>query len=366
MRKLLPFIALVVFTHAHADSSALGKNLLKNPAFEDDLIDWRVQLGGRWSGNLGVADSGALIMEAEIPPEDNYIHETTVSQCVILPPGEKFQLKAKFKAEFVLSGEYAEKAKFANRVNVIWYESKDCSTGGQFGGWIEAKNIAGWQNLVQQHLIPAFGAKAAKIVVMQNGRYSRGYKAYWDDIAFYVSEIFNQSQKAAPLSDPESTLPLYENYVKNPSFDRDLSSWHIYKTKWSSEGATEPGSAIVSFDSDKDGYGTGAMSQCINIGENVKFDFGASVKKDETSTQSGGARIRVSWHNQVNCVGRSKTDLKWDDLPKKDIDGWQSLSIKNLAPPQYTRSVLIEIIQSVAGPGRFSLYWDDVYFKAVD
>jgi len=363
MRKIAALIIVIFYSEAFANTDILGKNLLKNAAFENELNGWRMQLGGSWSANQGQNDSGTLIMRAEIPPDDQYIYETTVDQCVILPVAEKFQLKAKFKAEAVQTGDLAEKASIANRVNVIWYETLDCSSGGQFGGWIEPKNTLGWQHLLQRHLTPAFGAKAAKIAVVQNGRYARGQKAYWDDISFYASEVSNQKQFSMP-SDPKHTLALYENYVKNSDFDKDLSSWHTYRTTWSNEGNTSAGSAKVRFESEKDGYGTGAMSQCINIGENIKFDFGVSVKKDLDSTQSGGARIRVSWNNKENCSGRSKTDLNWRDYT--ETNDWQILEIKNLTPPTYTRSVVIEVIQSIAGPGNFTLLWDDIYFKAVE
>jgi hypothetical protein len=301
-------------------------------------------------------------MESDIPPDNELFHETTIEQCVHLLPGEKYQLRAKFKTQTTLTEEFAEKAKFANRVNVIWYETENCTSGGQFGGWIEAKNKNGWQELIQTHLVPAFGAKAAKIVVVQNALYARGIRAYWDDIAFYVSEIDNQNHIDDKI-EPTDTQPMYENYVKNASFNQDLSSWHTYKTKWSILGRNEPGSAMVSFDSQKGAYGTGALSQCINIGENVKFEYGASVMKDFSSTQTGGARIRVSWNSKRNCTGRSKTDTKHADLEVSE--GWQHLVVKNLLVPDATKSVRIEIIQSIAGPGVFSLNWDDVYFKAV-
>ena len=70
------------------DSGPLGKNLLKNPSFENKLVDWKVPLGAIWSSNQGVHNSGGLIIQAEIPPDDQYIHETTVEQCVPLGPGE--------------------------------------------------------------------------------------------------------------------------------------------------------------------------------------------------------------------------------------------------------------------------------------
>lgn len=354
----------VTITPLQSDNSnPLGKNLLRNASFENKLIDWRHPIGALWSKIQGVNNSGGLSIQAEIPPEDKYIHETVVSQCVILGAGEKFQLMAQFKAEKVHSGKYAEKAKFANRVNVIWYESLDCTSGGQFGGYIEPKNIYGWQSLSGGHLKPAFKAQAAKITIVQKGRYARGYKGYWDNIAFVVSEVFEQSNKQNIKPDSKYTLPLNENYLKNGGFNTDITSWRGWKAKWSYIGNKAPGSSRVTFESKKGGFGTGAMNQCINIGENIKFNFGASVKKDETSTQTGGGRIRISWNDKENCSGRSKTDGNWADI--KDTRGWQNLQVNNLIAPSGTQSVHIELIQSIAGSGKFSVFWDDVYFKAV-
>lgn len=345
-------------------SSPLGKNLLKNEAFENRLVDWRVPIGAAWSNNQGAQVSGALIIQSDIPPDDKYIHETTVAQCVVLGPGEKFQLKAQFKAEKILTGEHAEKAHIANRANVIWYESTDCTTGGQYGWFIEPENITGWQNLSSGSLKPAFKAKAAKITIVQNGRYSRGYKGYWDNISFAASEVFEQSEKQVKKPNKKYTLTNNRNYVKNSGFINDLASWHAWRTKWSSKGNTSPGSAKVTFESKKGGFGAGALDQCVNIGENTTFDYGASVKKDQASTQKGGGRIRVSWNDKENCSGRSKTDSKSADI--KDVYGWQKLEVNNLIAPSGTHSVHLELIQSIAGSGRFSVYWDDVYFKAVD
>ncbi len=367
LKQEINFLALEKKTNVSTphvdDSGPLGKNLLKNPAFENKLIDWKIPLGANWSNNQGAHGSGGLIIQAEIPPDDKYIHETTVEQCVPLGPGEKFQLKAKFKAEKILPGKYAKTANVANRANVIWYESTDCSSGGQYGWFIEPENIPGWQDLRGADLKPAFQARAAKITIVQQGRYARGYKGYWDDISFFASEVFEQSSKASTKPDSEYTLALNQNYVNNGGFKRNLEGWHAWKAKWIARGDQSAGSAKVTFTSEKGSMGAGALDQCVNIGENTNFDFGASVKKDQRSTQNGGGRLRVSWNDKENCSGRSKTDTNWVDV--KDVYGWQALEIKDLVAPAGTHSAHLELIQSIKGPGRFSMYWDDVYFKAV-
>lgn len=348
---------------AYVDNAqSLGKNLLKNPGFEDKLVDWIMPRGASWSDNKGASTSGGLIIQSEIPPEDEYVHETTASQCVVLGSGTKFQLKAQFKAEKVFRDKYADTAKFANRVNVIWYESLDCTTGGQFGWFVEPENTYGWQTLSSRELDPAFHAKAAQITIVQKGRYSIGYKGYWDNISFAATEVSDQLNDKVEQPHSKYTLAPNKNYVKNGGFTYDLAGWRGWKAKWSYYGNRLPGSAKVTFESKKT-YGAGALDQCVNIGKNTLFELGASVKKDKKSTQSGGVRIRVSWNEKENCKGRIKGDNKVADI--KDVVGWQQLEVNNLIAPVGTHSAHIELIQSIAGPGRFSVYWDDVYFKAI-
>lgn len=360
---LFAFTALGLFG-VNGWNKVTRENLVINASFENQLQHWTVRKAGSWSDSMGVGNSGALIMNSDVPPEDKYIHENTVEQCVKLDNGEKYQLSAKFKADKVLSGEYAEKAKFGNRIYIVWYESLDCRRGGQSGGWIEPRNIAGWQHLSVDNQTPAFGAKAALIKVTQNGRFSRGYPAYWDSIQFFATAHADPASQDPTPPNSEYTVALYENYLKNGAFNSDLSAWRSYRSTWSPIGNRLAGSARVSYESKKDSYGTGALSQCVNIGDNTKFNLGAMVKKDPESTQDGGGRIRVSWHNKENCAGRSKTDVKSDSF--RDIEGWHELKVEGLHAPEHTQSVVIELIQFVAGPGIYTVYWDDVYFKAVE
>ena len=351
-------------TQSHQNTALLGKNLLKNSSFENEVLDWHVPLGVSWSGNEGVNNTGTIVIQADIPPEDGFIHETKMWQCVLLPKAEMFQLKGEFKTEQVLSGKYAEKAPFANRVHVTWYESKDCTSGGQYGGAIQPKNIDGWQSLKNGRLQPAFKAIAAKITIVQRGSYARGYKGYWDNVSFAVNEVFQSSSQVVSKPDPRYTLMLNENYIRNGEFDSGVDVWRARRAEWSTVGNRASGSAMVKFNSEKGSFGTGAMNQCVNIGENSIFDFGASVKQDEASTQSGGGRIRVGWNEKENCTGRVKSDVHWADIDK-ERKGWQTLEVRGLIAPSGTQSVNIELIQSIAGPGEYSVFWDDVYFKAV-
>lgn len=347
------------------DSSPLGKNLLKNASFESKLIDWKVPLGALWTNNQGNNRSGGLIIQSEKPPEDKYIHETIVEQCVLLGPGSSFELSADFRLEKVAFGQQAEKQKYSNRVNVIWYESSDCTTGGQYGHYIQPKNVAGWQTLTRKNITPALHAKAAKITIVQNARTYNGLKSFWDNINFSASEVFQQSGRGNDKANRKYTLAPGANHLKNGKFKSNLSSWRTgLETKWTSTGNKSAGSARTKAHSEKGGMGAGAFSQCVNFGTNKKFELGASVKKDTASTQDGGGRIRVSWNDKENCYGRSKTDNKSADIA--DISGWQQLQVTDLIAPDDTQSVLIEIIQSVKGPGSFFAFWDDIYFAATE
>lgn len=351
-----------VFTAVVDNSNPLGKNLIRNSAFEDKLIDWVVPLGALWSSNGGVSRSGGLIIQAEKPPEDKYIHETVVSQCVVLNGGSKFELTAQFKSK----GTPLKVS--ANRANVIWYEASDCTTGGQWGTYIEPRKYkAGWQNLKRKNLTPALGARAAKITIVQNGRFSKNQKGHWDNFRFFATEVFEQSEvgKNTTVKD-EFALDPDTNYILNGDFKDGISAWRpSWKTEWSGiQGDTFPGSARVTASSTTGSIGRGAFSQCVNIGANSNFVLGASFKRDENSIQKGGGRLRLTWKEKQNCKGSGRTTNKSAD--PQYIAGWQKLRITGLHAPKTAKSATIEIIQTVVGKGNFIAYWDDIYFLAVD
>lgn len=347
-----------VFTPTVDNSNPLGKNLILNADFEDRLIDWVVPLGAYWSSNGGISSSGGLIIQAE----GQYIHETVVSQCIALNGGSKYELTAQFKSKGTPIKVHA------NRANVIWYEASDCTAGGQWGAYIEPEKYkAGWQNLTRKNLIPALGARAAKITIVQNGRYSNNQKGHWDNIRFFATEVFEQSADGKNTSTKNQfTLDPGTNYVLNGEFKDGISPWRPgWKTEWSGiQGDTFPGSARVTAHSTTGSIGRGAFSQCVNIGEDANFILGASFKRDENSTQNGGGRLRLTWKEKQNCQGPGRTTNKSAD--PQDIAGWQKLRINGLHAPEGAKSATIEIIQTVAGKGEFTAYWDDIYLVALD
>ena len=344
-------------------NDTLGKNLLRNNNFEKKLIDWKVPLGAFWSNNGGVNKSGALVIQAKKPPEDKYIHETKVQQCILLNAGQKFGLYAKFRHLKIPEKSHA------NRANVVWYESVDCTSGGQYGGYIEPKQyINGWQELRRENLKPALGSRAALITIVQRGRYSGGGKAIWDNISFEATEVFEQSkqQARAALKKDEHTLAIGKNYLLNGDFNKSIDAWRAdNKISWSGiYGDSRPGSAKVDAVSKTGSIGSGAFSQCVNIGSNRKFILGGSFKRDDTSIQKGDARLRLTWYGGKNCSGRGKTSSKSKN--PKAISGWQRLEIIGLSAPYNAQSALVEIIKVVSGKGKFTAYWDDIYLKAVN
>ena len=235
-------------------------------------------------------------------------------------------------------------------------------------GTSSRKNVPGWQSLLKQDLMPALGAKAAKITIVQNGRYSDSIMAYWDNISFAASEVFEKSTTATEKKIYDHhTFPVGTDRITNGGFDKNIASWqNSSKAVWSyRQGDAKHGSAKVTIESKEGSLGQGAFSQCINIGANTRFDLGASYKRDAAaSTQKGGGRLRVTWRENVNCNGRARTDSNSAD--PQDISGWQKLEIKDLIALGNAQSVTIEIIQSVLGPGNSIVYWDDIYLTTLE
>lgn len=338
----------------HQSSSPPLTNLLLNADFEQQLSHWRVPVDTKWFPAHGINSSGVLQLSARKPPDDKYIHETVVKQCVPIGDGIKFSLGGSFRHE----GRPV--SKHANRLRVIWYASPDCTKGGQWGGYVEPADVSGWQYLSRDNLTPALSAQAAMVEIMQNGRYSNRAMAYWDNIYLVATEA-----AAAPARQPGYSLPANFDFIENGDFRRDLSAWRTgWRAQWVGyTGHHGVGAIKVTASSTKSSIGKGAFNQCVNFGSSQRFAMGASFKRVETSTQKGGGRLRVTWYEKGDCRGRARTDRHADP---EDISGWQALRVDNLQAEPGSVSARIEIIQTVLGPGEFSAYWDDVYFKTIE
>lgn len=341
----------------HPDNTILNKNLLKNPAFENALHGWKTPADAHWLAKTGLNDSGVLQMAAPEPPQDKYIHETVISQCVPIENGAKFSLGGRFRHE----GRPLKNN--ANRIRVYWYESLDCTTGGQFGWFAEPKDVTGWQSPRYDNLKPALSARAAKVEIMQDGRHSNRAKAYWDNVFFMATELNKAPGRLAGY-----VLPTGFDFIENGDFRRDVSAWHKgWTINWVGyTGHQGVGAVKVSTSSTKSSIGKEALSQCVDFGSaNQRFNIGASFKHGDTSTQKGGARLRVSWYEKPYCHGRVKTDPHSVD-PDDNAQGWQLLRLDGMQAAKGSTSARLELIQSIRGPGSYHAYWDDVYFKAAD
>lgn len=332
--------------------SVLRRNLLHNAKFEQQLDNWDVKDHVFWFPAGGVNNSGVLQIAAPNAPKDKYIHETIVKQCVPIHDGVKFSLGGYFHHEG------RPEKQLANRIRVIWYETLDCTKGGQYGTYVEPRDVTGWQRLSRENITPALLAKAASVEIIQKGRYVNGAKGYWDKVFLVATEVSTTTQDK-----PGYVLPAGFDFIENGDFRRDLSAWRTRSNSvWVDyTGHTYTGAIKVTSKSTLGSIGSGAFSQCVNIGASSYFDVGASFKRADTSTQKGGGRLRVTWYEGDDCRGRAKTSNRSAD--PDDSKGWQTLQLKGLQAPPQSTSVKVELIQSIAGAGEFSAYWDDVYFK---
>lgn len=339
----------------------LGVNLIRNSSFDQGIEDWVVPIGISWLEKGGKLDSGVIRIEAANPPDDRYIHETKMTQCVPLPQGRKFRIGADFRHT-----KYPESS-HANRLRLYWHEDIDCSGRAQYGWHVEPRSIRGWQSLESSDMTPMLNAQAAEIMIVQNGRHSDGNAAYWDNIRLEVSEIHEKTlQPKQPESASSITRSIGENYLENSGFDENLEGWkpgYWASSHASNDGDEKKGAIRVVASSDSGGRGAGAFSQCVNFGSNSRFDAGISFRRDRGSTASGGGRFRVTWYELENCRGRART--REHDDPAEGY-AWQKLELKGIKPEPGARRVIVSAIQSVDGPGKSVVYWDDAYFRATD
>jgi hypothetical protein len=328
-------------------------NLLRNGSFEDRLRYWTSPPGTTWAPGRGTDETGALAIHAARPPDDGYIHETIVQQCVALGTATRFTIEASAQ----LQGMPGEP--HANRVNVLWYDDTACKTRGQWGAYLEPRSIDGWQTMTAHRLVPSLGATAALITIVQNGRYSRGRPAIWDDVVFIPADDEPGPDAGAHPARPSAAA------LVNGALDTGLDGWdHGGQVTWAADqGAGAPGAAKVSLESRGENYGGPGFSQCVALGDHRRFELGAQYLRDVHSTTEGGARLRLAWFGDPGCTGGSRID---DHATPSDAADWQKLRITDLIAPDTARSARIEIIQSIRGRGVSSAYWDDIYFKPVD
>lgn len=341
-----------------AVAPTLDTNLIRNASFEKGPSCWRLPDRAVWEATGGTEGSGALAIQAERPPDDPYIHETAVEQCVPIGASEQLVLKARVKLDGMPVDRYA------NKMEVLWYDTADCSAGGEWGDQIVAEVVSGWQDLAGKSLKPTLTARAALIRIIQNGRSSNRGKAYWDEIALSPTQMSDGSNAAADRDSTERAGAAGTSYVVNGDFGADVHGWHARGDfEWiANEGDSSPGAARVSARSRTSHVVE--IEQCATLRGERSFELGGSFKRDAASTGEGGARLRMTWYETPDCHGRSRTSDS--AIPKRGVDGWQRLKVTGLSPPARAHSARITIIQAVEGLGGFYAWWDDIYFRAVD
>ncbi len=185
-------------------------------------------------------------------------------------------------------------------------------------------------------------------------------------IAFVANEFIQRPGGSQSDTDDGALMTSIDaNSLNNGTFNTNADAWKLgeaWPVVWSSEQGG--GSVRVTAISETGSSGRRVLSQCTNVSGNEIFELGGSFKKDERSTQGGGGRIRVAWHEQADCAGDGKTDK--NSASPEDRSGWQHLSTGAFAAPPEARSGRVSIIQNVDGPGEFVAHWDNLYLKAAE
>lgn len=354
-------------TGSHKGSQT-NLNRIQNAHFDTNLESWALASHSQrhaqafsWIRHDGHQKSGAISVQSTPPvnPEKRFIYEVAMTQCVKLDRGKRYRFAASFKA----MGQY--KSRHANRVNLYWYQSEDCSTHGQFADYLEPNpDDFGWQRIKKENRLRSLNAKAALITIVQSRRAGNNTQVYWDDIELTPTEM-GSNLASKPVVNHQYTLPPGQNYLKNPDFANNLVAWRYSgDTTWVSyAGGHAPGAARLAIFSDKGGYGAHSLSQCVNIGANKIFQAGAKAMVDPVSTQEGGGIFRLSWYEGENCQGRGQAGFKEDRV--ENINGWQELTIERIEAPPGAQSASIYITRGVNDSGLFAYFFDDVYFKAL-
>ncbi len=349
----------------NSDSELIASdNLLNNGQFERSLEGWAFEDNTFWSSNAGMEEGGALIINApEIDSESRAIYSKSVRQCIAIRNGAEFGLAANFNYPNELPARAS-----VNRLHLIWFDSDNCSRGGQYGGYMEPSlETIGWQRLEKRDLTPALGAKSAQIKLEQRQDGNNSAPAVWDNVAFFQT-AYNTPKPDSSIDRADYDRPLGENYIQNASFDRGIEAWSPKRSRrldWrivDSEKHQGVMSATIANKRDSS-MGTGSFRQCINIGTRQRYELGAMVKVSPESRQRGGGRLRATWYEEPDCKGRYRSAKYHADVDP-DVTDWQTLHIDKLVPRQAAKSVSVGIVHSIKGQGEHTLFWDDFYFRA--
>ena len=387
--KLKYFVVFISALYLFSDCYAaqLGENLVVNGDFESELQNWDVDTALTWKSGNGSNETGALFMNASYKAKGRIIYQASAETCINIENAQLFLFSANFRyAELPLEAH-------GHRANLVWYNEENCHGGGQYGGYMEPDLNTDWQYLTKNNIKPSLNAKSVALRLVQHqkssaispsawdqfktsayGLFGKSYSpelasSYWDNVALIPLALAAENLSVEGSQDPISTRvfdrPIGVNYLKNPTFSLGQAGWNIGVDYLISqdEGYGEQGALRTTISSDSGSRGRGAFSQCINFGTARIFEAGILFKRDESSSQNGGGRFRPTWYENLDCKGRAETSTNHAD--PSTADGWQKLVVMDLIPAQGSRSVVLSAIQSIDGPGEFSVFWDEAYFKAI-
>ena len=335
---------------------------MKNSDFNKGLSHWRAPTrreAFQWIDFEGHKGYGALAVQS-IPPSSakkNRIYQVIMSQCIKLDNGSRYQFSASFKPK----GKY--QSKHTNRVNLYWYQSDDCKSGGEFGGYLEpVQNQSGWQH-IEVERERALNAQSVRIEINQSRASANNQVALWDNIE--LKPIAFTSKRNTISANVQYTKALGVNYLKNPDFNSNIDHWRFTgDTTWARIPSSGSGAARLALFSSKGGLGTHDFSQCVNLGKHRIYSFGARVLLDPASTQEGGGILRLSWHKYLNCEGPNQAGFNEDRI--ESVGDWQNLKVNTITAPKNVQSAKVYFTRGINNSGHFAYFIDNVFFKAID
>ncbi len=340
-------------------------NLLKNGNFEDSLNSWNQQAGIFWSANSGKNKLGALLINApQLEDKSKFIYAKSASQCVRINGGSSFAVKANFRYLDTLPDRAS-----VNRIHVYWYDGLNCKRGGQYGDYLEPKlEKDRWQAIQKHNLIPSLGANSVLIKIEQSQRGNNNSVAIWDNVVLLETR-YKKVDENLTAGNPQFDKPLGENYLLNATFNTNIEQWQSSRLpylQWRplplSDNAKNGVMASTLENKRTSSMNEYVFKQCVNIGTNERYEFGAKVKIASESNQRGGGRLRATWYENENCKGRYRAVPKHIDV-NEETKNWQTLHVNELTPPKGANSVNISFLHSIDGQGKHVLLWDDLFFR---
>lgn len=350
-KQTIRAISPIGFDPYSGQGLSVGAQVIINGDFEQNTTAWTIVKG---SANAqpkeGITDTIGLALKTDGSKEEEHL----IRQCLPVDNITQVNIRAFVKKE----GGAAD----TNALHVVSFTSKDCTSGGQYNAKLIPTEAAGWQKMSRENLKPVLGAQSMMVEIKHfNKASTRAASAFWDDITLTVSAL-GSTTNAAPAK-ILNTPPLGTNYLSNSSLDQNLAGWSLaWPGQWVEYGGQGlSGGALVKASSDFGQTLQGeALNQCVNVGAHTKFEARAAFKKDALSSQLGYGKLRVIWHEDINCQGLQRLA---GSTQSSDTTQWQQLQI-SANNTSHARSATISLSQAILGVGVYSAFWDDISFKA--